>query len=116
MAENQAKAKGMISRSGGKSLKSLMHEIGSFREMVYFQWLDPKFVLRDCVSVRRAPMKSATPACRSVLKNSNSRQSAGQENVGFCQRPLNGPPAPGADRDEVWLKVHGASLHRFGAT
>ena len=26
------------------------------------------------------------------------------------------PPAPGTDRAEVWLKVHGASLHRFGAT
>ena len=23
---------------------------------------------------------------------------------------------PGTDRAEVWLKVHGASLHRFGAT
>jgi hypothetical protein len=61
MAENQAKAKGMISRSGGKSLKSLAHEISPFLEMVYSQWLDPKFVLRDCVSVRLAPMKSAGP-------------------------------------------------------
>ena len=23
---------------------------------------------------------------------------------------------PGTDRAEIWLKVHGASLHRFGAT
>jgi predicted metal-dependent hydrolase len=23
---------------------------------------------------------------------------------------------PGTDRAEIWLKVHGANLHRFGAT
>jgi predicted metal-dependent hydrolase len=23
---------------------------------------------------------------------------------------------PGTDRAEIWLKAHGASLHRFGAT
>jgi predicted metal-dependent hydrolase len=23
---------------------------------------------------------------------------------------------PGTDRAEVWLKVHGANLHRYGAT
>jgi predicted metal-dependent hydrolase len=23
---------------------------------------------------------------------------------------------PGTDRAEVWLKVHGSNLHRFGAT